>query len=450
MILNSAIVEVIIGMVFVYSLLSILVTQINMVIVNVLNLRARHLKQAIKDMLSDPNIQAKFLTHPLISLVKRPLDPNRQLSAQGAEKIVESNTTDVAWIEPAVFADVMIDLVSAQTGVERDLYAPLLRVANTVLDNAERAQVNVAVRMRMQGQSSDDELRAVIMNLQDPAHQEALLQPLNEIQLLKHEFRTESPDMIALLRGLRSVQNEDFQRALDTLLTTAQNIEEAKNRLEQWFDNSMNQVTDNYRRYMQYISLGVGLALAVLLNVDTLQVAETLWNDPALRGAVAVTARASLESGELASQLELVEPQKTDVVIDAEASAAEVEGADGVIAEATPDANVTGEDVAEAQRRLNESVEATVRTVDNLLELRLPIGWGYAPVPLVESRGLLPLDPFADTRNLWNFWPGNNAGWLGLLVKKIIGIALTTLAVSQGAPFWFDLLNRIARGGKSS
>src|SRR5215207_563864 len=185
MILNSAIVEVIIGMVFVYSLLSILVTQINMVISNVLNLRAKHLKKAVKDLLLDPTIQARFLTHPLICLVNRPLDPNRQLSAQGAERVVESNTSEVTWIEPDVFADVLIDLVSTQTQVERDLYAPLLRVANTVLDNAEKVQVNGLVRRLRSDSGRQDELRSLILNLSDPADRQALLQALSEIEVVK-------------------------------------------------------------------------------------------------------------------------------------------------------------------------------------------------------------------------------------------------------------------------
>jgi hypothetical protein len=39
---------------------------------------------------------------------------------------------------------------------------------------------------------------------------------------------------------------------------------------------------------------------------------------------------------------------------------------------------------------------------------------------------------------------------LGLWVLKIFGIALTTIAVAQGAPFWFDLIRKLTRGGSSS
>ena len=52
------------------------------------------------------------------------------------------------------------------------------------------------------------------------------------------------------------------------------------------------------------------------------------------------------------------------------------------------------------------------------------------------------LDPLRDTRNLWNVLPGGNPGWFGLLVEKLVGLLLTTIAVMQGAPFWFDLLRR--------
>ena len=49
---------------------------------------------------------------------------------------------------------------------------------------------------------------------------------------------------------------------------------------------------------------------------------------------------------------------------------------------------------------------------------------------------------WGDTRNVWNLVPGNNPAWLTLLFSKIVGLIVTTIAVMQGAPFWFDLLRR--------
>ena len=86
-------------------------------------------------------------------------------------------------------------------------------------------------------------------------------------------------------------------------------------------------------------------------------------------------------------------------------------------------------------------------TLKQLLDLRLPIGW------TLENPGdnELVLDPALasrdDARNLAMFWPGTNPDWFGLFLRKLIGIAITTIAVAQGAPFWFDLLRRLTRGG---
>ena len=426
--LDSTIIEVVIGLVFVYSLLAILVTQINMVISNVFNLRARHLKAAVRDLITDPTTQARFMTHPLIALVRRPLSPDRPLSAQGAEQVVQSETSDVAWIDPSVFADVLTDLVAAQASGDSDVYAPLLRVANTVLDPAQKAQANALIRRMQTGAAHFEDLLAFITGLPDAADRQALLQALSDVEAALQKYGTESNPLINLYRGLRNVENQEFQRALDTILRTAQSIEDARERLAQWFDKSMEQVTDTYKRRIQVISLGVGLLLAVVLNVDTLQLAQTLWEDPTLRQTVVLAADAARTSGALQSQIEQT------------AAAAQV------AAEATPEPLT---DEQEALLDLGESAADTAVSIETILSLRLPIGWYVAAVEQ-DAQVVAGLHPLADPRNAWNYWPGNNPGWLGLLLKKLIGIALTTIAVSQGASFWFDLMNRIAQGRRSS
>ena len=68
----------------------------------------------------------------------------------------------------------------------------------------------------------------------------------------------------------------------------------------------------------------------------------------------------------------------------------------------------------------SEEIEDTLNEFNARLsevkQLNIPIGWSKAKIPQGGQ---------------W-FW-------------KIIGIVLTTLAVSLGAPFWFDLLNKVTR-----
>jgi hypothetical protein len=74
--------------------------------------------------------------------------------------------------------------------------------------------------------------------------------------------------------------------------------------------------------------------------------------------------------------------------------------------------------VAEAQTTANETnTDGTVLDLQRAVEgIGLPIGW--------------PEEPDAE-EGLW---------WY---LRKIAGLAITGFGVSQGAPFWFDLLNRI-------
>jgi hypothetical protein len=59
----------------------------------------------------------------------------------------------------------------------------------------------------------------------------------------------------------------------------------------------------------------------------------------------------------------------------------------------------------------------------------VPVGWLFAAKP-EQSR--------EDFERDWRRAPASFGGWL----IKLSGILLTTFAVSLGAPFWFDVLNR--------
>lgn len=91
--------------------------------------------------------------------------------------------------------------------------------------------------------------------------------------------------------------------------------------------------------------------------------------------------------------------------------AALVSRAEAAAKKTVPTANSTEADI----RRANDDLDAAT---DRLRELELPIGWTNNPFG-----GTDPL--------LWR------------IVRPIGGWLLTTLAISLGAPFWFDILNKI-------
>jgi hypothetical protein len=169
--------------------------------------------------------------------------------------------------------------------------------------------------------------------------------------------------------------------------------------LTKWFDAGLNRAQELFKRRLALFSFIAGALLALTLNVDTLYVGEALWNDPVLRQATAQAAATAAESTTV--------PTESD--------------------------------------QLQQSIAAAENTVNDLLDLRLPIGWYFESLDTESTDPNLQVQ-LRDTRNLWNILPAGNSKWFGLLLQKIIGLALTAIAVMQGAPFWFDLLRR-ATGG---
>ena len=147
--------------------------------------------------------------------------------------------------------------------------------------------------------------------------------------------------------------------------------------LENWFDAVMERATDWYRRNLKWWLFGVGIALAAIFNVDTIQIYQNI-------------------SSNTTTQTFLVDMAKnfeanTDTI-------------------SNPNLNLN---LDEALTRLDSSLQ-------KIEQLRSPLGLGWSPAQTEE-------------RNIpW---------WL----IKIAGLLITGIAVTFGAPFWFDLLKKLLR-----
>ena len=108
---NTPIIEVAIGLIFLYSLIGLLVTQINSLIANALKLRAKTLKAGLQRLLIDERLQAEILVHPMIKVVVPDQQPKSlQISAQTAQEINKPNSevNNVTYIAPSVFSEALI------------------------------------------------------------------------------------------------------------------------------------------------------------------------------------------------------------------------------------------------------------------------------------------------------------------------------------------------------
>jgi hypothetical protein len=260
----------------VYSLLSILVTQISTILGNVLNIRAQRLKD-LTELLTDPVIRTRILTHPLIGLVENKLPPGERLTAQKAEEVAASKPTHVSWIEPTTFVDVLVDVLTGDKSSK--LYSALNKAVEVMTSSVEKSQIRELIRKVQLSGFGLQELRDAIKLLADAQQRQTLLDALNLVEDALDALQAESSDLIPLLLGVRQIQDPYLQRALDAVLTTASPLKDAQQKLSQWFDTSMARATEMFKREMQRVSIVV-LLMALILNVDTIHLAARCGKTP--------------------------------------------------------------------------------------------------------------------------------------------------------------------------
>jgi len=178
------------------------------------------------------------------------------------------------------------------------------------------------------------------------------------------------------------IANQQVRTALIHAIDAAQgDIDKVRDAIEHWFDSAMDRVSGWYKRRSQIIIFGLGLFTAGLLNINTIVLAQSLSTSPQLRQAV--IAQASQEEGSWIS---------TNCPAGKECSSDLPSGA-----------------------------------IQELDRTDLPVGWTGNAI--------------AELKALWNDGSPRRQ-FLGRL-EIIVGYFLTAFAVTLGAPFWFDVLNRL-------
>lgn len=153
----------------------------------------------------------------------------------------------------------------------------------------------------------------------------------------------------------------------------------------QWFDSAMDRVSGEYKRYAQKVLFVIGLGLAVILNADTFGIARIVSTPP--------TSYAT--------------DQAIEQILQSRATRTNKEG---------------GTSADDDQQRLIQTLTPV-----------LPLGWCQESPP--QKPGIAA----AQARTCNFDFPPDWTGW----PRKILGILITALMVSLGAPFWFDILGNI-------
>jgi len=440
----EALLEVAIGLIFVWLALSMAAMYAQDWIVTRFKWRSSMLESSIRNLLeNDDELTTAFYSHPLIkSLCSGKKDakfldklqlPSYIPASQFALTlfdIVISAGTDASVIQKHMASLRSIESEINKLGQDKQALAKqeldlVLDLARQALDSESGAEVAAALTESLKE-------RLVQMAVKVPELKPIIEEQLKNIVLdnktissaieqVQEQFKDGAPEKNTLQKihtglAVLGAQHPDVQVALKTLLTGVEEyategesaLARARTHVENWFDNSMDRLSGWYKRRMQVLSLVVGIALAVILNADTLQLATYLWRDPAMRQALVAQAEIFMQDNE------------------------------------------QGIGVTDSAQLYGLQLEFS--------QLNIPIGWTGTPLLATSSGGVPQADGTekrctlspSSTVDLYGFRAGGKCypiinapsdltGWF----IKIVGLGITGLATAQGAPFWFDVLKKL-------
>jgi hypothetical protein len=383
------------GLVFVYLLFSLLVSAVNEAVFGHLtHLRARVLEDSLRAIISD---NAKgFSASALIGNTVRALlakIPSRKTHPSGS--VVNSPPT-----ESPVPAVVNALASEAETFSDKLLQHPLFQ---GLISGRARFPSYVPAETFVDG------VIGTLLNLGSASSPPSA-----------------SPNQITIAQIVDAVDrlpDSYAKKVISSVLAGAESPKEARQRLETWFNNSMQRVSGTYKRYSQFWLYVWASVLVLWLNVDTIEICRRLMADAQLRNALASGAFSFVQTNSAGNP---------------------VSGAGGPPAPQTNPIPVA---------------LSVPQLLQEISTLNLPIGWGSCAsnasaktiigrvitwLPRFEqsasvstnsasymlaSAGLAPAAPCPSTPEAWRL--------------KLLGLIISIAAISQGAPFWFDLLNRV-------
>jgi len=107
--------------------------------------------------------------------------------------------------------------------------------------------------------------------------------------------------------AIAGIPNPQLQKALQGMADRAGgDLNKFRTEISQWFDDAMDRVSGIYKRRIQVWSFVIALLLCIVLNIDSLRIAKTLWEEPAVAAGIATGIKASqaLDSRTIVTQLE--------------------------------------------------------------------------------------------------------------------------------------------------
>lgn len=409
---NNVVLDVVIGLVFIYLLYSLLTTTINEFVTIIFAYRSRMLERGIEQMLDGENYSYYWWDKVINGIIflgaivfcKKETRPKRK-------DYFKKGTADIG--------------------------IPRMKLNNKAALFA--AQITSHALYKRAAENS--------WLYKKPAYLDATTFSDILIDILGNQKKTDTsvPVLmkdIAEYVNLHIKRNSDLQKILNIYIEQANgDLQRFRHLVENWYDSTMDRVSGWYKKQANKVVFIIGLCLAIAFNVSTIDIVRKLSADKDVREALVKSATEYVNNNmatvKTASQQNKVPPDKNAAL-------------------SKPDSASTKKDSTSTEKRdttfdaLKDKL-AQMKSLYNtqIAEANTTLGMGWDDFGFTAD-SLQWVKDGALTQNA----PQHKTfiGKIGYVLHKVVftphywlGFLITAFAISLGAPFWFDLLNKFIK-----
>lgn len=363
------VVDITLGLVFIYLILSLLASEIQELISTLLQWRAKHLRNSIELLLSGGSESEKSDIINAIHLVRKLYnDPLINTLNQQSKGKIEKHFLKITK-NPN---DQLIEKQSGPSYLPSETFAMTLldtlkipELINYVKHPSEEAKTNLHMIL-----ASYKELKKGINDPTSASYKtiKTIYGDIDQkfIEFVNNELPDKVPD--SLIKSLGVIA----QRSRIKIGNLTEEINQFKNEVETWFDRSMDRASGVYKRNAKGVAILIGILVAFLTNTDTFHLVKRLSQDSVIRSTITQSAS-----------------QRIDYINNPSAR----------------------------------------KDIEKLLgNASIPIGWQNI------NQQFELLDTTKSNRVYIR---------ISQVFKLICGWIVSGFAIAMGAPFWFDILNKV-------
>ncbi len=185
----------------------------------------------------------------------------------------------------------------------------------------------------------------------------------------------------------------------NSIVTVKSELDHFRDRLEQWYDTNADRLTGTLKRTKVFPATCIlATIITISLNTDSIEISKYLYKNEDVSKQLATTAMSNYSNYQARVDT-IKKAATTSSVADSKQNENDTTSLNGVI----------------------KSKEQLKDDIKNLQALDLPLGWSGTEVK--------------DVRSFFGY---------ALQWKHLVGWLATILAICMGAPFWFDVLGKVA------